>query len=544
MGGKRFKDPIYGYIEIEEEIIAQVVDSASFQRLRDVIQTSYSPLYASAVHNRFVHSIGVYHLGCIASKAFQNEEIHSQVPRIDDYIRIFQLACLLHDVGHAPFSHTGEKHFLTAGERTLLHGRLVDLTQDSALKEEIRKNAYKAAPHELMSAIVALRTFSEIIPIEMRSFFARCITGYKYDMYMDKAKSILNCLIELLNSKIIDVDRMDYLIRDSYMTGFDTVKIDYIRLLDSIRVVPDERGIYQICYYKTAVSVIENAVYAHDAERKWIQNHPIVLYEVYLLDNIIEQIMRQILNTESLLEQHLSEKGVCIEKYGKVRLMGDSDILYLMKNLPDTALANEYYGRKYRKHPIWKSEAEFQAIFLRQEKQLQIIEDELNDLITHLRSLGLPFVINEEALRECRSDLEEYEDLLKKESDVMERKKFESSIAARKQHVRFMEIWESFAKESGVDFEFLIIHADQFNSNFRKQELGNIKIILPELRSPCKFEEVSNVLKAQKSKGEKFFFVYYSRRFEGQQISISNLRKQMLKFANDVDIERESINYK
>ena len=91
MGGKRFKDPIYGYIEIEEELITQVVDSASFQRLRDVIQTSYSPLYASAVHNRFVHSIGVYHLGCVASKAFQNEDIHSQVPQIDDYIRIFQL---------------------------------------------------------------------------------------------------------------------------------------------------------------------------------------------------------------------------------------------------------------------------------------------------------------------------------------------------------------------------------------------------------------------------------------------------------------------
>ena len=544
MGNKRFKDPIYGYIEIEEGLITQVVDSACFQRLRDVTQTSYSPLYASAVHNRFVHSIGVYHLGCIASKAFQNKELRDCIPKIDQYIKVFQLACLLHDVGHAPFSHTGEQYFLLKGERVSLHAKLIKLTKDEDLDEEIKKNAYKAAPHELMSAIVALENFPKLIPPKMRSFFARCITGYKYDKNVNKAKNILNCLIESLNSKVIDVDRLDYLIRDSYMTGFDTVKIDYIRLLDSIRVMLDESGLYQICYYKTAVSVIENAVYAHDAERKWIQNHPIVLYEIYLLNNIFEQIMKQILQTEILLAEHLSEKGKKIKKYGTVRLMGDSDILYLMKNLPNSSFADEYYGRRYRKHPIWKSEAEFQAIFLGQEKQLSTIELELNSLITHLRSLGIPFIINDLSLNECRKDLKDNELLLSKESDFVEKQKLQISIATRKQHVRFMEIWENFAKEVDVDFDFLIIHADQFNSNFRKQELGNLKIILPELHIPCKFDEVSNVLTAQKSKGEKFFFVYYTRKYVGQQISISNLRKQMLSFANEVNVDKDSRNYR
>lgn len=58
MGDKRFKDPIYGYIEIDEGLITKVIDTPAFQRLRDVIQTSYAPLYSSAVHNRFVHSLG------------------------------------------------------------------------------------------------------------------------------------------------------------------------------------------------------------------------------------------------------------------------------------------------------------------------------------------------------------------------------------------------------------------------------------------------------------------------------------------------------
>ena len=54
---KRFKDPIYGYIDIEQKIISEIVDTAGFQRLRNIIQTSYAPLYSSAVHNRFVHSL-------------------------------------------------------------------------------------------------------------------------------------------------------------------------------------------------------------------------------------------------------------------------------------------------------------------------------------------------------------------------------------------------------------------------------------------------------------------------------------------------------
>lgn len=57
---KKLKDPIYGYISIPVEIIKNVVDTAVFQRLRRIVQTSYTPLYSSAVHNRFVHSIGVF----------------------------------------------------------------------------------------------------------------------------------------------------------------------------------------------------------------------------------------------------------------------------------------------------------------------------------------------------------------------------------------------------------------------------------------------------------------------------------------------------
>jgi len=59
MAEKHFKDPIYGYISVSTEFM-EIVDTPEFQRLRRIIQTSYSPLYSSAMHNRFVHSLGVF----------------------------------------------------------------------------------------------------------------------------------------------------------------------------------------------------------------------------------------------------------------------------------------------------------------------------------------------------------------------------------------------------------------------------------------------------------------------------------------------------
>lgn len=149
---------------------------------------------------------------------------------------------------------------------------------------------------------------------------------------MNADRSCMNCLIELLNSKIIDVDKMDYLIRDSYVTGFDTVSINYIRLLHSI-CVEENRGNYKICFNKSAVSVIENVVYAHDAERKWIQNHPTVLYEAYIIENVMQQVIEKKLKSDNLSEEFLSMDGMVVDGVGKIRLIGDSDIIYLMKNL-------------------------------------------------------------------------------------------------------------------------------------------------------------------------------------------------------------------
>lgn len=537
MGNKKFRDPIYGYIEVDEKLIEHVIDTSTFQRLRDIIQTSYAPLYSSAVHNRFVHSIGVYHLGRMVTQTITPSFSDDSLSNVEKYNITFELACLLHDVGHAPFSHTGEMLYLKEGDRSILHRELVELTGDHNLETEIVRNAYKAAPHELMSAIVSLKTFCAQIPMEMRSFFARCICGYKYVDEVDREKSYMNCLIELLNSKIIDVDKLDYLLRDAYMTGFDTVSIDYSRLLDSIRFRENPQGLYQVCYYKSAVSVIENVVYAHDAERKWIQNHPIVLYDAHLIEEMMTLIVHDIFNEDYLKENYLTDEGVQISGIGRVRLLSDADIRYLMKNLPESALCNEYYDRRLRKHPIWKTEAEFQAIFEGRENDLSIIKEEFDSLKDYLRSQGLPFLINENALASCKAEVEQLQaDLV--HAQGVARDKIKSAIVVREAHIRWIEIFDRFASEQHIDFEFLIIYTDQFNSGFRKQEFENIEILFPELKQPCRFGAVSNVLKSEKSKGEKFFFLYYTRETAMQRVNITSLIGEMLRLASEMSLQK------
>lgn len=194
-----------------------------------------------------------------------------------------------------------------------------------------------------MSSLVGIISFPELFSDGYeREFFARCITGYKYSEKSEE-NDIRNCFIQLLNSKVIDVDKLDYLIRDAYITGFDTVRIDYERLLGVLTVVK-ENDTYELAYYKNAISVIENVVYAHDAERKWIQSHPTVIYETYILQHIISGLCEQVnqLGKDLFCLESLLDSGQEFEKNIKVSLMSDDDIVYLMKNVFPNELSAEY----------------------------------------------------------------------------------------------------------------------------------------------------------------------------------------------------------
>ena len=511
---KSLKDPIYGYIQIDKTLLANVIDTANFQRLRNVIQTSYSPLYSSAVHNRFVHSLGVHHLGKIVSKTIRENGDYEGVQKVDRWLYLFEIACLLHDVGHAPFSHSGEEYYLDHGDRTKLHNTIVELTRDEILGQEIesKKKDYKAAPHELMSIVVSLKVFPELFhSSEEKSFFARCISGYQYsNEEKDENLSFLNYLISFLNSSVIDVDKLDYLIRDAYITGFDTISIDYKRLLANIRIRKNKKdGQYEVVYKKGAISVIENVVYAHDAERKWIQNHPIVKYEGYLQQKAIEKILQKY-GKDIFSYDYLSIEGKNITDNLKIRLLCDADIIFLMKNVKDDNV-NEYFARNCRRHPVWKSESEYKAIFdgFLTEDTFSVFENALEDLEKYLDYLATPREINYEVLEECKRDIKKTEELQAEEDDKITRDNYNTVIQQKKRILNWIQTFCDFAEAQNIPFDFIFISANQFNSGFAKEAFSKIKIEFPGLRKPRDFGKVTNVLKADKSTRDKFFFLFY-----------------------------------
>lgn len=526
---KRFKDPIYGYIDIPIDYVKNIIDKSEFQRLRRISQTSYSALYSSSVHNRFIHSIGVFYLGGIASSylcAFLSE--NSSTQKLNNWGRIkeiFDLACLLHDVGHAPFSHTGEKFFLNKNNKTELdttelHNQLKEVVGDANFNNDI-PSANPAAPHEIISAIIGIERFATYFAnAEEKSFFARCITGYKFSDDYD-LHGIYNCFISLLNSKVIDVDKLDYLIRDAYFTGYQSTDIDYQRLLTSLIIIENEvkinnqvRKVYSLGYRKHALSIIENVVFAHDAERKWIQTHPIVLYETYIIQHILDMLDKKIscCGKKLFSVKTLSKDGESFEGIGKLSLLCDDDIVYLLKSSLCDNLSTEYFERTQRRHPLWKSEAEYKASFTSKYGSegalIKKFNDTLDAIEKFIRKNTDTWVINDDLINKIKKDKETAEELLEnKELSEVEQESLKTQIFDRKKILPILECLQNYSEEKGIKCDFVILNADIFNSGFNKDDFGKIPIEFDGKYSL--FKDVVSTLSSIESSNRNFFYIFY-----------------------------------
>lgn len=513
---KRIKDPIYGYIQIPVKYMTDIVDTAAFQRLRRILQTSYSPLYSSAVHNRFVHSMGVYYLGELAVKQLINE-INKKASLSFDLSatgEIFKLACLLHDVGHAPFSHTGEKFYLGDGhDFSELHNKLAKVIASPDFEADIPGDkSQAAAPHEIVSAIVGLSEYESFFTdTEDKEFFARCITGYQYSNIKSEVNNLKNCFISMLNSKVIDVDKLDYLIRDAYITGFDTVNIDYERLLTAITVAKDG-GRYKIAYEKNAVSVIENVIYAHDAERKWIQTHPVVLYETYILQHAMSHLKvkmdgngKNLFSLEALsIAGQQFDNGICIS------LLCDDDIIFLMKNMFNTELSQEYFERRQRRHPVWKSEAEYKVFLLNLAKGgtlLDEFEKAMSVTANYLVRSTDAWVIDDDLIKKLEKERER---IYKEDMDQETRK---VQLEDKERILKVMHALQSYADDKQMKCNFVVLMASQFGSGFGKADFTETNVVFQtkEGEKTAKFSDIVSSLKAKEKQRENFFYLFYKR---------------------------------
>lgn len=521
---KLLKDPVYGYISIDKNIMDRIVDDSAFQRLRHIGQTSYTPLYSSALHNRFVHSLGVYNLGRMVSSSLEKSIEDADVIDINlvkNLKKTFDLACLLHDVGHSPFSHTGENFYLKehGSKAEPLYNNLTKIIDNDNFSNDFEDSRVKKTlgkPHEIMSAYLGIKLYSELI--DDLDFFARCIIGLLYRDEKSYDKQIKNIFIQLLNSSCIDVDKIDYLLRDAYVTGFDTISIDYSRLLKSVVVrkytFDKDDGTpfvkYKLAFKKSAVSVLENVVYAHDSERKWIQNHPTVLYENYIITHAIEVVSKYYLdkNLDIFTYDALMEEGIKNEAGMRISLICDDDFIYTMKNCIQDELVAEYFDRKLRRHPVWKSESEFLASFGKKGDWISSFNRDMSFLEKYLKEEDRS-ILDDKILELLKSKIATINNdasisFDKKQNQVMRYDKIRNIASKLK----------TIASELNLEFNFVIINSDVFKSGFSKNAIKDLLIHFNNIENEITLKSITTLLDADVKEYSDFYYIFYKRTTE------------------------------
>ena len=296
---KIINDPVYGFITINDPLIFAVIEHPYYQRLRRIHQMAFAQMvYPGAVHTRLHHSLGAYHLMCQAII-----ELKSKGAQISPEEEIAaKAAILLHDIGHGPFSHALE-HVLIPG----IH-------------------------HEQLSLRIM-----QVINIELGGKLDLAIQIFTGQYH----KPFLHQLI----SGQLDVDRMDYLTRDSFFTGVSEGVIGYDRILKMLvvhndQLMVEEKGIHSVEKFLIARRQMYWQVYLHKT----------VLASEKMLVKIIERVKELYeansnnLKIHSPLDFFLNEcKGsMDDETLGKFCLLDDEDILFAIKhwsNHPDIILS-------------------------------------------------------------------------------------------------------------------------------------------------------------------------------------------------------------
>lgn len=370
---KEFKCPVHGYISIPEEYCSRFIDTPVFQRLRQIEQTGMRVLYPSAHHDRFIHSLGVFHLGQLAFHYLRKnsqemlEELEIEDEVIESYKKSFLIACLLHDCGHSPFSHTFEDEYDINNK---LNPMIKDLIGNGKFIQDYEGTPpCSPAPHEKVSVIVILKYYKQKIeecgadPI----LVARAVIGCKHILPTDSKERLENAIISLLNNKAIDVDKLDYIIRDTWASGVKNVSIDVERLLSSLVYAKDENGRFRLSFKKRALSVLQNVVEGRDYLYRWIYSHHKVVYHEALLKKSLKAAAELISpgNQDVFLEKLFSVDSILEPQQVNglnMYLPTDGDIFYFLKKQMPHEIIENLLSRNHHK-TLWKSHLEYERIF-------------------------------------------------------------------------------------------------------------------------------------------------------------------------------------
>ncbi|MGZ5190928.1 MAG: HD domain-containing protein [Flavisolibacter sp.] len=287
---KIINDPVYGFITIDDPLIFEIISHPYYQRLRRIHQMAFASLvYPGAVHTRLHHSLGAYHLMGLALNELRNKNV--EISKEEETAA--KIAILLHDIGHGPYSHA------------------------------LEKKLFKDVHHEDISILIL-----QLLNDHFDGKLQMAIDIFKGTY----PKQFLHQLV----SGQLDVDRMDYLTRDSFFTGVVEGAIGYDRILKMLTVhegelMIEEKAIYTVEKFLVSRRLMYWQVYLHKT----------VMAAEKMLVKIIERAQELIAggielqtasnNLNFFLKEHKPGDDF-IQHLEKFTQLDDTDVMCTIKN--------------------------------------------------------------------------------------------------------------------------------------------------------------------------------------------------------------------
>jgi HD superfamily phosphohydrolase len=322
--GKVIVDSIHGNIRLTSREV-KIIDTASFQRLRQLKQLAMAQLvYPTATHTRFAHSIGA--LGAMA-RIIQSAK-DNKIPLEPEKEENLRLAALLHDIGHYPYSHLMEKlDKVTLTEEEVKRVKAIDVLK-SAYPEHVEVGKFiVTGQDDLVKALGGEENAKAVTDIFTRS---------------EAADPQLSKLIH----SIFDIDRWDYLLRDSYATGVPYGQIDINYLLNNLKVSPQN----VVGFKEKALAAVEHFLLARFFMYRVVYYHK----TIYGMEEMCRQLLRRLRDRDG------EDYGIPIDGDGvrdlvtsaKLRMFTDAFVDKIIQNAVDDtdkvirALAKSIQSRK------------------------------------------------------------------------------------------------------------------------------------------------------------------------------------------------------
>lgn len=288
---QRIRCPIHGFIHYSQNE-QKIIDHPYFRRLRHIRQLALTEyVYPGATHSRFEHSLGVME---VATRAFDSlaarhggkmEAKFAELPELRERTlakarQAVRLAAMLHDIGHAPFSHVAEDYVKS----------LIGMKHE-AVAAEILRNEHLQAPDLLQDGVEGLKLLLDGL------FWDGC-ANLVADIIEKKvaSKPQTKVLVNLISGEM-DADRTDYLLRDSLHCGVDYGRFDYRRMIECLEIWDDAEGGLEIALHRDGIHTFEALILARYQMNTQVYFHRIRrIYDIYL-NNYIKSLPGEDLNS-------------------------------------------------------------------------------------------------------------------------------------------------------------------------------------------------------------------------------------------------------